>query len=340
MTDFQSIIFYIISFSLPTFFYRSYVKHNKKPYLIASFLIPFLIGGLRYMVGTDYEMYTYMSVHDVKVDVGFSLLSKISNSLGGGNWIFALYSFLTLLFFYLGLNNTNKESRTLILCIYLFMYFTSSFNIMRQMLSVSIFFYAIKFIKDKKIIKYYVFTLVAALFHASALILLPLYPFFSSKKKITRALCIVLMIIASITLESIIGGISSISGFEHYSMYSNYTERNFNNYSFFLELIILFSIILFSNSIKRYDKFSTSLLFIYTLGVVLTFSGFFSPFIKRIALYFCIPSVVLLGEIPQAVLCPKYKFIIRIGIIIFIITKFILSTYVLRQGNLIPYNII
>lgn len=56
-------------------------------------------------------------------------------------------------------------------------------NLVRQMLAVSIFLYALKFFEEKKLIKYIVFVLIAALIHFSSIFLLLLLVFYKKNLK-------------------------------------------------------------------------------------------------------------------------------------------------------------
>ena len=78
MSDFASLLFYILFFLLSFICYYVYNKKNYKIFLFLSFIIPAMIGSLRYYVGTDYG--TYISLYNNKsnVDIGFSIITEIA----------------------------------------------------------------------------------------------------------------------------------------------------------------------------------------------------------------------------------------------------------------------
>lgn len=340
MSNIVSLIFYIFSFSLSSICYFLYQKFNKKVFLAISFVIPLLIGGLRYGVGTDYFSYLSFAEHDFNIDFGFTAINYIAKSLNNYMLIFIIYSFLTLLFFYIGLKNTPERSRPLVLFLFLLLFFTVSFNAMRQILSVSIFFCLIDTLKKRQTIKYYILAIVATMFHTASLILFLIYPFFISKKKSIRFLCLIGAFLFSIYPSIIISQISSTHSLSHFSIYSEYTDRPANNLSFILELITFIVILFFYRTLKKSDEYVNLNLSLYALGVILGLSGFYNPFVKRMSLYFCLPSIVLLGGLPFLFKDEKNKLLLFILIICYAISRFTLSAYILKQGNLIPYNFI
>lgn len=340
MSDLGSLLFYVISFIITTFLFRLHLKHDSKFFLVLSFLIPCLVGGLRFNVGTDYYIYSYISQESSSVDLCFNIINHIATSLGGGNWIFFIYNFLSLLFAYLGIKSIDKKYQSLSLISYLFLYYTLGFNIMRQMLSVSIFFYSIQFIKEKRIIRYYICALLALASHTSAIITLFVYPVLVTKSKLIKIFCATAIMGSSLVMDNIIVGISSISFLNHFSIYTSYSGTSFSNFSFFIELGLLMIILFNRNGLIKNNRFNNTLILIYIFGVILTFSGFLSPFIKRIALFFCFPSILLLGQLPYIQKEQRNKLLYYFGLIGFLIIRFTVSAYILKQSNLIPYNII
>jgi hypothetical protein len=80
-------------------------------------------------------------------------------------------------------------------------------NIGRQMLAVSIIFFASKFIIKRSFLKYTFFVLLAILFHYSAVVAIAFYPFGSQNngvKKIIRAISIILPIVVVFFMRPLI----------------------------------------------------------------------------------------------------------------------------------------
>lgn len=110
------------------------------------------------------------------VEIGFDWLNRFFYSLGwGANSLFLAITGISCLFFYLALEKLKGKYYTVAaFFIYLFT-FAFLINGIRQGVSVAVFIYAYKFIEERKWYYYIPCILFASLFHASALLLLPIY---------------------------------------------------------------------------------------------------------------------------------------------------------------------
>lgn len=141
-----------------------------------------LISGFRYRVGTDYGAYVRIfteKLSPLNMKGGFLWLIDIVDMVGGNyQLMFFIMSCLTMWFFYKGFNffcGDNKTYFMLASLLFIPVCYFFSLSTIRQMLSVAIFFYAIKHIVHKEALKYFIFIFIAVLFHKSAIILFPLY---------------------------------------------------------------------------------------------------------------------------------------------------------------------
>lgn len=205
------IVFAILLFLLSLF--------NTERALIVAISLLFVFNIYRdYSIGTDYgrnykriyeqtNMYNLES--DLKIDfneksdlinnkneVGWSLITFISKQL---DLPFACVNFITAVIIFSFLFFIIKQSPlpvfSLLLYLLLFRYF-ASFNILRQSISITIILYAVKFIVDRKLVKYLFFCIIASLFHASSIILIFVY--FISYLKLNLKLSYVLIAISFI----------------------------------------------------------------------------------------------------------------------------------------------
>ena len=156
-------------------------RPRRKLYRTIIPLLYILIVGLRGTnVGVDsftyYEhYYTYGKWGCDFIEPGFDWLNRILYAQGyEANSLFITMAAITVLFFYLALNRLDKEYSISAFCVYL-LTFAFLVNGMRQGVACAVFLYAYKFIQEKKPIPYILLIAFAGLFHASALILLPLY---------------------------------------------------------------------------------------------------------------------------------------------------------------------
>lgn len=339
MTNLASVLLYIGAFSVSTLLYRQYNKSNKRFYLLLSFITPLLLCALRFYVGTDYSAYYNQCKSETAGNIGFNIISHIANRIGDCKVLFSIYGAVTLIFGYLSLNNIEKKYRTLSLFLYLLLYFVVGFNIMKQTLAISIVLYAIKYIKKEKLLSYILLISLATIFHTTAIIAIFIYPILKIKKILPKFIIIVIFALSAIKLQSIVALLSYLPVLNHFAIYSDTSINSIgNNYTFYLQLLILIIFLIFNKTIQKNNTDYKQYLYIYIIGVILSFSGFLNPFIKRIALYFSSIEIFILPMISNISNKKRDKFIIMSIIVLATLIKFIISVYLLKQGNLVPYR--
>ncbi len=167
--------------------YRSgQTKPKTLLYLLFSLFLLAGVSGVRYEVGDDYYNYMHMfdTVQDLPVtecfsyqkEPGFFLLIKlVALFTNHFQWFYGfiavLTTFLILLFVY-------RESRLPFLSVYLYitmLFYYWSLSLIRQLLAASVCTLAIRYIRLRRFLPYFLLVAVAASIHNSALIMLPLY---------------------------------------------------------------------------------------------------------------------------------------------------------------------
>ena len=172
---------------------------NRKSKKIINFIVIMLlifISGTRYrMGGSDVLVYenVYNGAPNVGVvlqyiftgvnkgvntnyETGFILICSIIKGMG-----FSYFGFILLfaILFYLLMYNGLKEFVSDWAPFWaLFMYkimFYNTFISIRQGITMAIFCFSLKYIRDKKVLKYFIFCLIAFFIHRGAIILFPLY---------------------------------------------------------------------------------------------------------------------------------------------------------------------
>lgn len=143
--------------------------------------------GFRIINASETITYHYNFLYD--------WINRFTYLIGGNiHTVFFISSVITLYFVNKGVKNIEYD-RYLYITLFLltFQYF-DLFNIVRQGISMSIFFYASKFIHEKNAKKYFWFSLLAILFHYSAIIMLPLY--FIGRRKIPYSIMLSSLLLA------------------------------------------------------------------------------------------------------------------------------------------------
>ena len=159
-------------------------------FVFMSFLALFLVAGLRWNVGTDYPQYArlYWSYSRVPIEelfnprisnlglFGIRALSIVSRFIyDDPATMFLLASLVTI---GLSVRHISRSSDMFLFSIMLFIFTGSwhgSFNGMRQSLAISVIFAGSGFMIRREFWKYALVVATAALFHSSALVMLPIY---------------------------------------------------------------------------------------------------------------------------------------------------------------------
>lgn len=221
-------------------------------------------------------------------------------------------------------------------------------NTMRQALAVAIVMYSYKYISAKEFKKFSLLSLVAICVHKTAIISFPLYFIFEredNKRKrngwgfFIRTIALIFIIILVFNIDGVLGILGKTTFFQKFEVYNEYSQ-NSRNLSLIPKLIILVVITIFIKKIIKYDKNCEFNYYITVISVILSILGYKSPYLKRTANYYGIMEIVLLASIPKVIDDKKQKQFVTLCIILYAIFRFILSVYILKQGDLIPYQTI
>lgn len=196
-----AVFYFSISIITAVFFEFSLrVKGTSKKICAAlSILIPAFFAGIRYGIGTDYFVtykpyFEYLAGHGSlqlvnreSLDIGFKIINLAVIKLGGNlQMVLFVSSVLTLFAFRKAiLLYKDKMNVGMAAFVFMLMYYQTSFNIVRQVLAASIVLYAFHYIEEKEPFKFTLWVIVAALFHKTAVVVLPFYLFANlvSKRK-------------------------------------------------------------------------------------------------------------------------------------------------------------
>ena len=161
-------IVYILNLFISTilnFFARITKKKNIKASIIIgafAILIPILVCGLRYNVGTDYisyqQWFSYYLSHKLSLkndEIGFGVLIKVIQLVTlNPQFLFLIVAIIiNILIMIFIRKHTEFFELGYFLFIALYFYY-SSFNILRQWIAIAIFLYAIRYIYNKNFKKY------------------------------------------------------------------------------------------------------------------------------------------------------------------------------------------
>lgn len=223
-----------------------------------SEIILIIVAAIRYDVGKDY-MYTYVPYFNgiltgninENIEIGFYLLNKLIQIFTRDYaWIFIVCS---VIFFHYIYKAIREQSPIPTLSVFLLVgttYYFIFLNTMRQMIAISIFLYAIKFIKERNFKKYLIYMLIAMSIHTSSVILIPIYFIYGVRLNTEKT---ILILFLSIILKPVFTNILlKILEFTKYNMYVD--SRFDTNSTGYIVIAINVCVLLFSVIYYRRKK--------------------------------------------------------------------------------------
>ncbi|EPO5266057.1 EpsG family protein [Providencia rettgeri] len=158
-------------------FLSQYCKNKKASliFLSLSFIIVFLIAAIRYDIGTDYknyvEIFKNLDSSSEYLEISFIFIASIlkSNNIDV-QFLFVVFSFISLLFVYLASRNSNKF---LFITAFILILYFQSFSAIRQISAICIALYAFSYLISNRPLQFLVWLIISTTFHFSTIILLP-----------------------------------------------------------------------------------------------------------------------------------------------------------------------
>lgn len=264
---------YVIISIVFFYVYATKAKNGSK----VVFITLLLFSILRYDVGWDYTTYQKLIESDYSyiLNSRFELLSMILILIGNITSFypltFALFSFLTLYFFYKSLSEFSVYPVISWLVFYSIpILFFSSLSTLRHSLAIILVFYSFRFIYHKEYIKFFFTIFISSLFHITSLIGLIILPL--SIFPISRLVNSVLFF-ASFFFSTFILGFIQIISFEstlvrRYLLYIN--ELNFAEPNLIMYLYYSFGILnlIYFKKLIGLDRRNQYFITLYNFGIV------------------------------------------------------------------------
>lgn len=159
---------------------------------VCAFLPLTLVSALRYEVGTDWLIYQdyFREIADGTDKFNeplFNLLNRVIAVFTQDSWwLFAICACIILFFTFRAFMEQSINPAFSILIFVVSGDFFNSQNQLRQAIAMSIFLFAMKYIKRRDWKKYFLWIIVATLIHTSALVYIPVYFIYRMKVDITK----------------------------------------------------------------------------------------------------------------------------------------------------------
>ncbi len=362
----MSLLIYYSSFFISIIFsaiYQKRVQNKDYPKVIKvlwAFLIMFpviIIQGFRFNVGTDYYAYSVLYKEIVKGPNNYYFLSYLKEPLYLlenyiAFWLFgsskALYfinaiiegCFLFLFFDYY----KNKINMSMAYTCCYFIVYPHFFNAERQGVAVVIVWFAIRYIAEKKFIKYLILILLASCFHNTALICLPLY-FLNSLKKILRNrkwwIPIIIIVVFFIWqgrniflfISNYIGFLNNYGGFL-------LTSADEISFAFVLPFLFVLPCFLFYRNLLKNEKYNNIYLYLYFTDIILLCLSAIFAFGNRMLMYTDISIILLIAFTCKSFFSKKNKITFTLLFSILATTYFYIVYFYVGCDQIFPYNTI
>ena len=279
------------------------------------------IAGLRYETGGDWDTYaelfgtfpTFSRLigHPVElirqpVEEGFTLLCALIKSLGGTvQHLFFVVTTINILLITSALQKYTKYPVVALLCYYGLLYFQLEMIYIRQATAVALCFFALQYIRPRKIVPYMIFILLACTFHRVAALMIPLY--FLLDRRLPAWVYLVVVGIGAVMMLAGVPWIKSVfftvAGWlgsnyadkaEYYAENSLFAVNRGLSIGFILNLVMLAVVLFFKRKLEELPN-GTIMLNMFALSLVLYYYCFeLVEVSNRVRMFFLIGLIVLL----------------------------------------------
>ncbi|MDD3922221.1 MAG: EpsG family protein [Endomicrobiaceae bacterium] len=225
-------------------------------------------------------------------------------------------------------------------------------GIIRQSLAIAISFFAFDFIVKRQFLKFSLLIIIASLFHSSALLLFIMYPISFIKPTIKNIVLCIIMVIIIFFSTHVINNLA----FSIMTSYSGYEQTSLNNgiiklgvivkiaISFFVSLLCWFAFrikkandknFIFTEKGKQY-----MILFIFSILAILFYIlSLRTRLFIRLSCYFDFFNIILIPKAFELINTSKFKNIILICLITFILIYQIVVLQYRSDWNMyVPYE--
>lgn len=326
-----------------------YRKGYRKSFCLfdIGFLLTFAVlsffSSIRDDIGCDYHSYVshierIQSGLPNYMEPGFQyVVIQLAKYDDNPRTVIVLFGILTCFFF---LKSIWDQSQDRFMSVFLFLtwglYFMT-FNTIRNYFALSLVYFAIKYLIGKRSVLFYVVVLIAAFFHKSALICVPLY-FLANRISLKKS-HIPIIIVVTFLLLLLQAPLRSLA-FDVYSSYEG-SEYDVGRISY---LNIVKAVLIIGLSLKyKMLVYSDKLLkFYFNLNVfalVIYTGAYWLPEISRIGFYLNMTAIFLIPSILQSIRPSERNTLNRL-VVIFSVFLFILLLFSFTSPTtgLLPYK--
>jgi hypothetical protein len=317
-----------------------------------TILTPSVFAGIRYGIGTDY--FNYMNRYYI-INTGgdtrsseflYLNINKVVGFLGlDFQMVLFITAFITTLFIYFALKGyETKVNLGLGMAVYIMLYYQISYNAVQQIAAMAILLFSIKYIINRRFIKFTFFVVIAIGFHATAILFYPVYFLYflygTSKHKLLKILSFSVLILLMINFSAFLFPI--LSKIDSLAYYTNSYLDSDKGFKFGFGILIrtlpfLTAGLLFRKQIKK-DKDLLLIFNIVIIGCISLLTSYGSVnFTERISYYFLSSLIIFVPYIYRLSVSRRKRFIGWIVVLSIVLLWFMDFIY-LGRNETVPYK--
>ncbi|MHA9740504.1 EpsG family protein [Robinsoniella peoriensis] len=300
----------------------------------------------RYGFGTDYSG-TYKKIFynvyygttknaESFVESGYVLFNKIIAMFTSDYvWVLFFASIITFSLLIYAICINSQFFADSVVCVFLSGYFLDSTTMVRQIIAITLYMIAVKYVYKRSFVKYLIIIIFASFFHISVLFMIPMYFVYGKriKKRTLLFLTVGFIVSAKVIFDIVIKIMLLIP---KYALYvpAMYTHTHFELVFFVVSFVIF--VIIFLCEIDD-DKYSYWLLHAVIAVIITSLSGTIS-FIFRFLDYFLVTTIIL--YLPEYLHTVKKKYFLCLSSVSYGVLL-LFQIYVLYIANwykAIPYK--
>ena len=318
--------------------------------LLAIFSVLFLLSALRMEVGNDYETYVD-TIHEIYVG-GYVVTEPLFNGVvkvlcklsGGENYllVFGFFAFVTIWIF---LKVLYEQTEDFPMAFFLFMtlgiYFRT-FNTVRYYFVLALTLYSFRYVLKKEYVKFVLLILLAAFFHKSVLVVIPIYLIANMEWKKWFEVILTAGALGMFLCQDFIMKIAL-------ELYPSYKDTIFletetglsGNLMSVLRcaVIFVFAVICYKDSVEN-QKENIFYFKLNFLAILLYLCGSFLPLVGRIGYYLITSHILFVPGLLRGIQSDKKRKLFTVLVIIVGVIYFLLF---LRSANqpgvrVLPYK--
>lgn len=337
-------------------------KNNKKKiaifFSIIAVLLPSLLAAFRVEgVGTDtlyyvksnfeaalmsntFEQFNRIFELELLYNLLVYIVSRFTNNI---NILYFMIQAIIMLFVYRACYDQKENSPMwLSFLLFLLLYYNRSLNMIRQSLALAIILYSFKYIKDKKLVKYTLFVIIASLFHKTALVSLIIYFMVRLiERKENFLYKFFILLISFMFLVGYQEIMFLLIDFKivpsKYLFYVIGSESNILLIELVRKIVFLGIFILFGRAFNKNDKNSHVFKYFMSLDLVLYLVGIYANYAQRISYYLGYFDIFLIAQLPNCCRNGFSKKGMYVILIVFFVLYWFIYYGVLKYDSTFPY---